>query len=103
MAMGKPIVASAVGENVAYLDGGRAGLLVKPGDAAAFARGMLSLLKDPARAAELGRRAGQRVWTCYAWSRQVARLEQAYVTARSISSPHTRRGRCGGEGWSKIV
>jgi glycosyltransferase involved in cell wall biosynthesis len=81
MAMGKPIVASAVGENVEYLAGGRAGLLVAPGDARAFAEGMIALLRDPARAAELGRRAEERIWERYDWARQVVRVEQAYRIA----------------------
>jgi glycosyltransferase involved in cell wall biosynthesis len=82
MAMGKPIVASAVGEAVEYLDGGRAGLLVEPGDAGAFAEGMITLLRDPARAAELGARAERRVWERYGWERQVTKVEQVYRTAR---------------------
>jgi glycosyltransferase involved in cell wall biosynthesis len=81
MAMGKPIVASAVGENVEYLDGGRAGLLVEPGDACAFAKGMIALLRDPTWAAELGRRAEQRIWERYDWASQIRQVEQAYLTA----------------------
>jgi glycosyltransferase involved in cell wall biosynthesis len=78
MALGKPIVASAVGEIVEYLEGGRAGLLTAPGDAHAFAKGMIALLQDPARAAELGRRAERRIWEHYDWSQQAPKLEQAY-------------------------
>ncbi len=81
MAAGKPIVASAVGENVEYLDGGRAGLLVEPGDARAFAEGMIALLSDPERATALGRRAERRIWERYDWARQVVRVEEAYRVA----------------------
>jgi glycosyltransferase involved in cell wall biosynthesis len=81
MAMGKPIIASAVGESVAYLDSGRAGLLVEPGDAQVFADGMISLLCNPKRAAALGNRARQRVREHYDWAGQVAIAEQAYWTA----------------------
>lgn len=81
MAMGLPIVASAVGESVQYLDGGRAGLLVEPGDAGAFGEGMIALLADPRHSAELGRRAEQRVWEHYDWERQVLTVEQAYRRA----------------------
>jgi glycosyltransferase involved in cell wall biosynthesis len=81
MAMGKPIVASAVGENVEYLDGGRAGLLTAPGDPRAFAEGMVTLLRDPLRAAELGRRAEQRIWERYDWALQVREVEGAYRVA----------------------
>jgi glycosyltransferase involved in cell wall biosynthesis len=83
MAMGRPIVASAVGEIVEYLDGGRAGLLTAPGDARAFAEGMIALLQDPARAVELGRRAERRIWEHYDWGLQAPKLEQAY---RSLTS-----------------
>jgi glycosyltransferase involved in cell wall biosynthesis len=86
MAMGKAIVASAVGEIVEYLEGGRAGLLVDPGDAQAFAAGMVALLQDDRRAAKLGQRARQRIWGRYDWVRQVERVEDVYrkVTVRSI-------------------
>jgi glycosyltransferase involved in cell wall biosynthesis len=83
MAMGKPIVASAVGEIVEYLEGGRAGLLAPPGDARAFAEAMVTLLRDPARAAELSRRAEQRIWECYDWAQQVTGIEQAYHVAKT--------------------
>jgi glycosyltransferase involved in cell wall biosynthesis len=81
MAMGKPIVASAVGESVEYLEGGRAGLLVEPGNARAFAEGIIRLLRDPTRAAELGRHAQRRIWERYDWSHQVVRAEEAYRIA----------------------
>jgi glycosyltransferase involved in cell wall biosynthesis len=79
--MGKPIVAGAVGEVVDYLDGGHAGLLVAPDDPSAFALGVISLLRDPALASELGRRAKERVWQNYDWARQVIRVEAAYGRA----------------------
>lgn len=91
MAMGKPIVASAVGETVEYLEGGRAGLLTAPGDARAFAKAMIALLRDPAQAAELGRRAEQRVWERYDWARQVTRVEHAYQAAIARGSSAKNR------------
>lgn len=81
MAMGKPVVASAVGEAVAYLDGGRAGLLVDPNDACAFAECMIRLLRDRPYATELGRRAERRVIEVYDWTRQVLKVEKAYRAA----------------------
>jgi glycosyltransferase involved in cell wall biosynthesis len=81
MAMGKPIVASAVGEIVEYLGAGHAGLLVEPGNARAFADGMITLLSDPARACELGRRARRRIWEQYDWAHQVPKVEEAYSAA----------------------
>jgi len=81
MVMGKPIVSSRVGQNLEYLDEGRAGLLTEPGDARDFAAGMVALLRDPARAAELGRRAGRRIWEQFDWRKQVAQIESAYQSA----------------------
>jgi glycosyltransferase involved in cell wall biosynthesis len=83
MAMGKPIVSNRVGQNLEYLDEGRAGLLAEPGDAAALAAGMVALLRDPVRAAELARRARQRIWEQFDWRKQVTHLEQAYIIALS--------------------
>jgi glycosyltransferase involved in cell wall biosynthesis len=87
MAMGKPIVASSVGENVAYLDDGRAGVLVEPGNAAAFADGMIELLGDRERAEMLGKRAEERIWERYDWDSLVERTECAYQLAASSGEP----------------
>ena len=50
----KAIVASAVGEAVHFLDGGRVGRLVRPGSAGALADGILELLADANLRATLG-------------------------------------------------
>ena len=81
MALGLPIVACAVGEFVAYLEDGHAGLLVEPGNRLAFAVAIVALLRDPDRAFELGRQAERRIWDKYDWTRQVERVEDAYRTA----------------------
>ena len=81
MAMGKPIVSSRVGQNLEYLDEGRAGWLADPGSSADLAAGMIALLSDRQRAAELARRAQQRIWSHFDWRQQVIHLEQAYHTA----------------------
>jgi glycosyltransferase involved in cell wall biosynthesis len=49
LAAGTPVVAGDVGDRRAMLDGGRAGLLVKPGDAAALADGFSELIGSPVR------------------------------------------------------
>lgn len=53
MAAGVPVVASAVGNLPALLNGGRTGLLVPSEDRSALAAALLSLLTDPARRATL--------------------------------------------------
>jgi glycosyltransferase involved in cell wall biosynthesis len=90
MVMGKPIVSSRVGQNMEYLDGGLAGLLTEPGDAADLAAGMVALLRDPERAAELARRARQRIWEQFDWQKQVLHVEQAYHAALAFSSNSRR-------------
>lgn len=65
MAAGLPVVATAVGELPATL--GEAGVLVPPGDNAAFAEAVAALLADPAQAEALGRAARDRVRAQYGW------------------------------------
>ncbi len=65
MAAGLPVVATAVGELPATL--GEAGVLVPPGDTAAFAAAVAALLADPERAAVLGRAARERVRNRFDW------------------------------------
>jgi len=59
MALGIPVVASAVGGNAELVTDGVDGLLVPPRQPAAFARALAALLADPARRAALGE-AGRR-------------------------------------------
>ena len=56
LAHGVPIVGFDVGAVREYLEDGRTGLLVPPGDTAALANALERLLNDPALAAELGAR-----------------------------------------------
>jgi glycosyltransferase involved in cell wall biosynthesis len=57
MRAGRPIVASSVGEIPRVLEGGRAGLLVPPGDHEPLAQALAQLLTDPGGAAALAARA----------------------------------------------
>ena len=56
LAHGVPIVGVDVGAVREYLEDGRTGLLVPPGDTSALAKALDRLLTDPALAAELGSR-----------------------------------------------
>jgi glycosyltransferase involved in cell wall biosynthesis len=60
MALSKPVVATTVGGVPEVVSGGETGVLVQPGDAQALADGILELLRDPARAQEMGERGRQR-------------------------------------------
>jgi glycosyltransferase involved in cell wall biosynthesis len=53
MAMGKPIIATAVADLPRILEG--CGMLVNPGDSACLSAAMVAILDDSAKAAELGR------------------------------------------------
>jgi glycosyltransferase involved in cell wall biosynthesis len=62
MAAGLPVVAGAAGGAVTeIMDGGRAALLVPPGDPGALARALGELAASPARRRELGAMARRRV------------------------------------------
>lgn len=61
MAAGRAVVASRVGGIPEIVQDGSTGTLVPPGDAGALARAVVDLLRDPARAAALGRAGRKRV------------------------------------------
>jgi len=63
----RPVVAARAGGVPDAVADGVSGLLVSPGDALALARAMTELLSDPARRAELGRRARVRVLAELTW------------------------------------
>jgi glycosyltransferase involved in cell wall biosynthesis len=57
MAAGLAVIATDAGGPAEIVDRGRDGILVPPGDVEALAAGLRSLVEDPARRDELGRRA----------------------------------------------
>ena len=82
MSLAVPVVASAVGENVAHLDHGRAGVLVaEPSGAEAWAEAVAWLLSHRHHAERLGRAAAARVRQRYLWDAVVPTLERAYDAA----------------------
>jgi glycosyltransferase involved in cell wall biosynthesis len=81
MAMGKAVITSRLGENLAYIEDGRSGLLTTPGDTEGLARALLAVLADSGWAAELGRNARQRIWSRFDWDSRVGEVERSYRTA----------------------
>lgn len=76
MAMGRPIVSTRLGcDGFAFTDGQEVAFADEP---ATFAAAVLALLRDPARAAALGRRARQHVEAELGWDAIVPRLEALY-------------------------
>jgi hypothetical protein len=81
MALGRPIVATAVGGIPEMLVDGESGLLVPAGDAAALAHGVVSLLRDEGRRAALGAAAYHRLTTEFTLERFAAGMFGAFAGA----------------------
>jgi len=79
MAVGRPVVATAVGGTSEAVDGERTGILVPCGDPAALARATIGLLADPARAAAVAGAAARQVEERFSARQMVARLERLYT------------------------
>jgi len=78
LACGVPVVTGDVGDRAAMLGGGQAGVLVRPGDAAALADSLLSVLESPDRRARLV--AGARVLApAFAWDKLARDWAQVYA------------------------
>jgi glycosyltransferase involved in cell wall biosynthesis len=89
MAVGRPVVATAVGGVVELIEDRVDGWLCPAGDAAALAEGVCALLADPGAAARMGERAARKVEERLSLQGQVQRLEDVY---RDVVA-QKRRGR----------
>ena len=78
MAAGKPVVATTVGGIPEFVVPGETGLLVEPGNPAALAEAIGSLLRDPERASGMGMRGRARVLAGFQMITVVRRHEQVY-------------------------
>ena len=85
MAMGRPIVASAVSDLPAVLDG--CGRLVPAGDAGALAAAINDLLEDGAKARELGARARARCLERYSLERVGDQLAEVVGAVAPAAAP----------------
>lgn len=90
MAMGKPIVATEGGGPDEVVVRGETGLLVPRGDAAALGEAIAEVLRDPARAEEMGRRGRERVlryFTKESYATRVMKLYRDVLSRRSVVVP----------------
>lgn len=87
LAAGRPVIASATGGIVDWLDDGISGLWVKPGDAHELARALNELLADPDRQQAMGIAGREMVNTRFTAERHVAGVLSAYGSARAAWSP----------------
>lgn len=78
MAAARPLVATAVGGTPELMKDGVHGMLVRPEDPAALARGIVGLLRDPARAAEMAAAARARIAASFTLEQLVARIDRLY-------------------------
>jgi glycosyltransferase involved in cell wall biosynthesis len=79
MAEGRPVVASMLGAPPEIIQEGVEGYLVNPKDSDAMARRIVTLLADPALAADMGRRGHKKVLTTYDPSVAATRFERLYM------------------------
>ncbi len=86
MEAARPVVATRVGGVPDLIDDGVHGLLVEPQDPDAFAAAVAKLLRDPARAADMGRRGQERRRAEFDIDVMVKRLEELYVRLRAEAS-----------------
>jgi glycosyltransferase involved in cell wall biosynthesis len=79
LAAGRPVVSTRVGGVPNVVKDGESGLLVPPRDPAALAEGVLALLRDPARAAELGQAGRRAVFPRHSSGRLVQDVARLYL------------------------
>jgi glycosyltransferase involved in cell wall biosynthesis len=90
MAAARPVVASAVGGIPEWLEHGRTGLLVRPGDPVELAAAVVRVLDDPVGAAAMGAEARRRV-DRFSPDRHLEKLLAVYERAADRSSDRAAR------------
>ncbi len=83
MAAGTALVATRAGAAEIVVADGKTGLLVPPGDAEALAAALESLMREPAAAAAMGRRAREKAVAEFDIDAEVARIAEVYRAVRS--------------------
>lgn len=78
MAMGKPVIATAVGGNPELVIPGETGLLIPPEDPQNLADAILHLLQDPDRARAMGQAARRRIEEHFTLERMAEQTDQFY-------------------------
>jgi glycosyltransferase involved in cell wall biosynthesis len=87
MCRARPVVGTQQPVLEDVVEHGTTGLLVPPGDGAALAAALRSLLGDPFRREALAQAGADRVGAVYDWSRVVVHLEAAYEQAPAATPP----------------
>ena len=79
MVHAKPVVASEVGGIPDVVDDCKTGLLVAPKDSQALARAMISMIRDPQGAKNMGLKGFKKVTNQYSLNQMVARIAALYM------------------------
>jgi glycosyltransferase involved in cell wall biosynthesis len=82
-AAGRPVIASSTGGVRDWLEDGRSGVCVPPGDVSALARALAELLADPAKQRRMGAAGKRTVSERFSVERHVSALRHAYDSARA--------------------
>lgn len=80
MAMRKPVIATNIGGPTDIVENNRTGFLVPPGDAAALAKAIISLLNDKMKMKKMGFLGRKRVERHFDLRRRTAKIEKIYHT-----------------------
>jgi glycosyltransferase involved in cell wall biosynthesis len=93
MALGRPIVASAVGGIPELIEDGVTGLLMAPNDPGALSDAIVRLLVDRDLGRRLGKAAALRARERFSWARVVAETEAIYREPLGDDGPRPKRAR----------
>lgn len=98
MAVGRPVVATAVGGTPEAIDDGRTGLLVPAGDTAALAAALARLLGDPDVARRMGEQGAARVRREFSLAGMVGALADLYDGLRPVAAARAAAAPAAAEG-----
>jgi glycosyltransferase involved in cell wall biosynthesis len=84
MVLGKPVVVSDVGGNREIVEHEKTGLLIPLGSPEALAKSVLTCIRQPDRAREMGQRARETVLARFSHARMVHNYEQLYEQAMRL-------------------
>ena len=87
MAQGTAVIATRVGGIPEFVEDGRAGLLVPPGDPVALRGALERLWSDPSTARTMGQYGRDRIVPRYSWDEVVRQFERIYEEALSAEEP----------------
>jgi glycosyltransferase involved in cell wall biosynthesis len=93
LAVGTPVVGTTVGGTPELVRDGETGRLVPPADAAALARAILDLLRDPEGARAMARRGQAEVLARHSMEAAMTRLVAVYTAAQAAQAARGRTGR----------